>query len=61
MSDESEHVDLAKSEPAVLARMLARFKQLESTYHPNKRNPPQDNAGACAALEANGNFLRPWK
>ena len=60
-SDPSEHVDLAASEPAVLARMLARFKELESSYHPDKTNPPSDNAGACAALEANGNFLKPWK
>ena len=41
--------------------MLARFKALESSYHPDKTNPPSDNAGACAALEGNGNFLKPWK
>lgn len=61
LNDPTEHVDLSKTETAVLAKMMARFKQLESTYHPNKKNPPADAAGACAALQDNGGFLRPWK
>lgn len=61
LSDPSEHVDLAHSQPAILSKMLARFKQLESGYHPNKQNPPSDNAGVCVALKENDNFLKPWK
>jgi hypothetical protein len=63
-SDESEHVDLAKEEPAVFARMMGRFKELEGpgNYHPPKQNPPNGNmAELCAVIEKNGGFLRPWK
>ena len=60
-SDPSEHVDISQAEPAVLTKMLLRFKELEAGYHPHKQNPTSDAAGICAAMEANGGFLKPWK
>jgi hypothetical protein len=41
-SDPSEHVNLAKQEPAVLHKLMSRFQQLEQEYHPLKANPADD-------------------
>eukprot|EP01050_Picozoa_sp_SAG11_P008296 SAG11_NODE_723_length_7528_cov_4.998385_8_plen_89_part_00 len=60
-ADPSEHVDLSKSEPAVFSRLLARFKDLEESYHPPKTNPPPDADGLCAAIKAHGGFMHPWR
>ena len=60
-SDPSEHVDISQSQPAVLNKMLQRFKELESVYHPPKKNPPADAEGICSAMQANGGFLKPWR
>ena len=67
VADPGEHDDLAQSQPALLAEMLARFKALEASYHPPVEGPAPENAALCAAAEAsrarNGGklFVQPWR
>jgi len=45
--DESitEHRDVAKENPAVVAAMMKRVIEIADTYHPPIRNPPTDLDG----------------
>ena len=60
--DESitEHNDVAKENPDVVAAMMKRVVDLADTYHPPILNPPTDLDGYCAAISANGNVVGPW-
>lgn len=57
--DETEHENLADSQPEVLAQMLQMLKDLDGQYHPPP--PAYENVtGYCGAIEATGGFLAPW-
>lgn len=61
-SDESEHVNVAEQNPAVLAKLQARFKAIEQEYHPPKNNPPNDKEGYCLALARTRGYVAPdWR
>ena len=60
LSDPGEHTNLAEQQPAVLAKLLARFKALEKEYHPPKANPPDDAAGYCTAVAKTRGYVAPW-
>ena len=59
-TDPTENFDKSADEPDVLKAMLARFKALESGYHPPKANPDNNEAGLCAAIERARGFVAPW-
>lgn len=58
--DKTEHIDLAKSQPAMLQKLLARWVELGSQYHP-PANPALEPDEYCAAVAANQGFIGPWK
>ena len=60
-NDPSEHVDLAKSRPEDLQRLLDAFYKLADEYHPPKNNPPHEVEGYCNALHDNQGCVRPWR
>lgn len=66
-ADPTEHTDVSAQFPDVYASMMAEFKALEATYHPSPINPPEDNAGLCAAANSakarnNGKlYVMPWR
>jgi hypothetical protein len=43
----------------MLQKLMARFKELESEYHPPKENPPDDRAGYCRALVRTRGYVAP--
>ena len=59
IGDKSEHVDLASTQPVVLAKLLARWAEISRTYHPPP-NPNRLEAEYCAAIAANRGFVAPW-
>ena len=59
-SSMTEHDDVAGSNPAVMAALLAEFDALADDYHPPQKNPPIDVDGYCAAVRGNRNFVGPW-
>ena len=59
VGDKSEHVDLASAQPAVLAKLLARWSEISRTYHPPP-NPNTLEAEYCAGIAANRGFVAPW-
>jgi len=59
-TDPSEHDDVSASNPDVVAKMLARFKELEAEYHPRIISPPILQQAFCAAVEAHSGFAAPY-
>jgi hypothetical protein len=59
-TDPGEHVDQAAAQPAVVSRMLTRFKQLESAYHPRLVSPPTLKRAFCDAANAQKGFTAPY-
>jgi hypothetical protein len=60
VGDKTEHVDLASSQPAVLAELLARWEEISAhEYHPPP-NPDPLEVEYCAGIEANRGFVAPW-
>lgn len=57
----TEHEDVARHQPDVVQRLLARFRELTHEYHPPQRNPSPDLDGYCAAIKLNGGFVGPWQ
>ena len=55
-----EHKDMASIESGVVKKMLARFKALESEYHPRVVAPPKLGAAFCAAANAHEGFTAPY-
>jgi hypothetical protein len=55
-----EHKDMASIESGVVKKMLARFKALESEYHPRVVAPPKLGAAFCAAANAHQGFTAPY-
>lgn len=59
--DPGEHVDLHASMPDKVSSMMARFKELDSEYHPPKVSPaPLDQRFCQQALEHRG-FTAPYQ
>ena len=58
--DPTEHHDLAASEPQVLQRMQARFKELEKEYHPPVLPPPPLFDAFCHAASDHSQFTAPY-
>lgn len=56
----TEHVDVSRQHPDVVADLLRRFVELAREYHPPMKDPPLDLAGLLAAVELNGGFVGPW-
>ena len=58
--DPGEHKDMATIERGLVAKMLARFKELEQEYHPRVVPPPKLGAAFCAAANAHSGFTAPY-
>ena len=58
--DPGEHQDMATIERGLVAKMLARFKELEQEYHPRVVPPPKLGAAFCAAANAHSGFTAPY-
>ena len=58
--DPGEHKDMATIERGLVAKMLARFKELELEYHPRVVPPPKLGAAFCAAANAHSGFTAPY-
>jgi arylsulfatase I/J len=57
-ADETEHVNLAQSKPAVLANLTARLAVLnQGIFTPDRGSPDR---AACKAAQANGGFYGPF-
>ena len=59
-TDPGEHEDVAAANPDVVAKMLARFKELEAEYHPRVLAPPLLNNAFCLAARAHAGFTAPY-
>ena len=53
-------MDISASQPAALARLLARWEALAAEYHPPP-NPNRQEEAYCAAVAANRGFVAPWQ
>jgi arylsulfatase B len=60
-ADPTEHFDLAKSSPGLLADMMADFVALNTSFHPPYIVPPSELAGLCAVALENDNVAAPWR
>jgi hypothetical protein len=57
--DEAEYHDVAATEPAIVARLLARYHSYDSQYHPDS-SPQPAQAARCNGVLNNGGFTTPW-
>jgi hypothetical protein len=53
-------VNCVQTLKAVVAKMLARFKELESEYHPRMLSPPDLKDAFCLAANAHKGFAAPY-
>lgn len=60
LQDPLEHVDLAPSNPAEVARMLSIFHSYDDQHHPPVAPPPVNASACCAASALRGGYLGPW-
>ena len=51
---------MASMESGIVKAMLARFKELESEYHPRVVAPPMQGAAFCAAANDHNGFTAPY-
>ena len=58
--DPGEHNNVARSNPAVVKKMLARFAALEGTYHPRVVAPPILRDAFCSAANGHAGFTAPY-
>ena len=59
-TDPGEHIDMAPFQSSLVTRMLARFKQLETAYHPRVVSPPLLKQAFCDAAIAHAGFTAPY-
>lgn len=59
-ADESEHHDLSKDQPDVMAHLLKRFNELQTEFHAPSYNPPPEEDAICAAAASASGYLVPW-
>ena len=62
-ADPNEHEDIAGSQPALFASMMAEFVAWNATYHPPYIVPPSEKQEACAValLPENDVTVAPWR
>ena len=58
--DPGEHVNLAADMPAQVTSMMARFKELDSEYHPPVLSPAPMDAQFCTQARRHRGFSTPY-